>query len=130
MATSKLRIKLYFSDESPLFWTQVDLNKIKTVQDLSEEIVKKHQNRIKVVRSKSIQLMLDDAILPNEESITILEKGEVCCAISRVFSNFLLHLIKIISGFTSFFLTLGCQSQGSRFPTYFTHYWIKKAIFW
>lgn len=103
MATSKLRIKLYFSDESPLFWTQVDLNKIKTVQDLSEEIVKKHQNRIKVVRSKSIQLMLDDAILPNEESITILEKGEVCCAISRVFSNFLLHLIKIISGFTSFF---------------------------
>ena len=103
MATSKLRIKLYFSDESPLFWTQVDLNKIKTVQDLSEEIVKKHQNRIKVVRSKSIQLMLDDAILPNEESITILEKGEVCCAISRVFLNFLFHLIKIISGFTSFF---------------------------
>ena len=88
MATSKLRIKLYFSDESPLFWTQVDLNKIKTVQDLSEEIVKKHQNRIKVVRSKSIQLMLDDAILPNEESITILEKGEVCCAISRVFFKF------------------------------------------
>ena len=71
MAHSKLRIKLYFSDDSPLFWTQVDLNKIKTVQELSEEIVKKHQSRIKV-RSKSIQLMLDDAILPNEESITIL----------------------------------------------------------
>ena len=74
MANSNLRKKLYFSDESPLFWTQVDLHKIKTVQELSEEIIKKHQSK---VRSKSkLQLMLDDAILPNEESITILENGE------------------------------------------------------
>ena len=47
IVSPKIQLKRYFSDESPLFWTQVDLNKIKTVQDLSEEIVKKHQNRIK-----------------------------------------------------------------------------------
>ena len=87
---SKLRIKLYFSDESPLFWTQIDYSKIRTIQDLTEEIGMKHQSKIK---SKTFQLLLEDAILPPEESVTILGNSTFCtrvhypCNFLKYFQN-------------------------------------------
>jgi len=67
---SKLRIKLDFCNNSPLVWTFCDLKTTKTVKDLTKEIEKKHE-------CKKVQLMLEDAILPPQEPIGLLENGDI-----------------------------------------------------
>ena len=70
MSSSRLRIKLDFCNNSTLLWTFCDLNKTKTINDFCKDIAKKHD-------LKKIELMLDDAILPPQEPISILENGDI-----------------------------------------------------
>ena len=66
---TKLRIKIKLGSDR-LQWMFCDLNKVKSIKDLGKEIKKRFN-------CKKIQLLLDDAILPRNESIELLNNGDV-----------------------------------------------------
>ena len=69
MAVTRLRLKLDFGSKKPLIWTFCDLKKVKTIQDLCQEIERKH-------KFKNVSLELENAFLPPNEPIVILENGD------------------------------------------------------
>ena len=64
----KLRIKVDY--QSKLQWMFCDLNNIQTVGDLENQIKERYE-------LKRFELLLDDAILPDFESVEILNNGDV-----------------------------------------------------
>ena len=66
MEGKKLRLKVDY--KSKVHWMLCDLKSIKTIQDLSAKIQKEYS-------IEELFLTLDDAILPDKESIEILENG-------------------------------------------------------
>ena len=75
-----MRIKLDFTDiqcylESPLTksWFLLDSEDVKTVADLSHEVTHRFQLKCD---SDSLQLTLDDCLLPNWESTQILREDD------------------------------------------------------
>jgi len=53
-------------------WMFCDLKKFKTISDLAVKIKERYD-----IRQKSVNLLLDDAILPNQETIEILNSGDL-----------------------------------------------------
>ena len=66
MEGKKLRLKVDY--KSNVHWMLCDLKSIKTIRDLSAKIQKEYS-------IEELFLTLDDAILPDKESIEILENG-------------------------------------------------------
>jgi len=53
-------------------WMFCDLKKFKTISDLAVKIRERYD-----IRQKNVNLLLDDAILPNQETIEILNSGDL-----------------------------------------------------
>ena len=63
---SKLRIKVYCLLKTE--WMFCDLKKFKTISDLTVKIKERYD-----IQNQNVNLFLDDAILPNQETIEILK---------------------------------------------------------
>ena len=53
-------------------WMFCDLKKFKTISDLTEKIKERYD-----IRNQTVNLFLDNAILPNQETIEILNNGDL-----------------------------------------------------